>query len=127
MCSSTRSLSRSPTRPLSNHSIPDMTADASDSEELVVEEEEKEKVNISINQDSNNNSTNNNNTKEEKTSIISSDVNGLQLVKSVIFQCNSCLFQTDKKSIMNRHSRVHLAQKRKAMEEGAVKSACKVQ
>lgn len=42
-----------------------------------------------------------------------------QLIKSVIYQCNSCLFQTDKKSIMNRHSRVHLAQKRKAMEESS--------
>ena len=41
----------------------------------------------------------------------------MPLIKSVIYQCNSCLFQTDKKSIMNRHSRVHLAQKRKAMEE----------
>jgi hypothetical protein len=41
----------------------------------------------------------------------------IQLVKSIIYQCNSCLFQTDKKSIMNRHSRVHLAQKRKQMEE----------
>jgi len=118
MCSSTRSLSRSPTRPLSNHSIPDMTADASDSEELEVVEEEKKKLNTSINQDSNNNNDNNN-TKEEKTSTISTTDgdDGLQLVKSVIFQCNSCLFQTDKKSIMNRHSRVHLAQKRKAMEE----------
>jgi hypothetical protein len=41
----------------------------------------------------------------------------VQLLKSVIFQCNNCLFQTDKKSIMNRHSRVHLPQKRKQMEE----------
>lgn len=42
---------------------------------------------------------------------------GVRLVKSVIYQCNSCMFQTDKKSIMNRHSRVHLAQKRKSMED----------
>jgi len=40
----------------------------------------------------------------------------VQLMKSTLYQCNSCLFQTDKKSIMNRHSRVHLAQKRKSME-----------
>ena len=42
-----------------------------------------------------------------------------QLVKSYIFQCNSCSFQTDKKSLMNKHSRVHLPLKRKAMEESS--------
>jgi hypothetical protein len=47
----------------------------------------------------------------------SSSESNIQLVKSVLYQCNSCLFQTDKKVIMNRHSRVHLPQKRKAMEE----------
>jgi hypothetical protein len=42
--------------------------------------------------------------------------------KNVIYQCNSCLFQTDKKSIMNKHSRVHLPQKRKAMEESTLQN-----
>lgn len=41
----------------------------------------------------------------------------VQMVKSIVYQCNSCLFQTDKKSLMNRHSRVHLADKRKSMED----------
>lgn len=41
----------------------------------------------------------------------------VQMVKSVVYQCNNCLFQTDKKSLMNRHSRVHLADKRKTMED----------
>ena len=41
----------------------------------------------------------------------------VKMIKSITYQCNSCLFETDKKSIMNRHSRVHLPQKRKAMEE----------
>ena len=47
----------------------------------------------------------------------------IQLLKSVIYQCNNCLFQTDKKSIMNRHSRVHLPQKRKQMEMQQTDSA----
>lgn len=42
--------------------------------------------------------------------------------KTVIYQCNSCLFQTDKKSNMNKHSRVHLPQKRKAMEESTLQN-----
>lgn len=41
----------------------------------------------------------------------------VKLMKSIMYQCNHCLFQTDKISIMNRHSRVHLPQKRKQMEE----------
>jgi hypothetical protein len=39
------------------------------------------------------------------------------LVKTEIYQCNHCLFTTDKKALMNKHSRVHLPQKRKAMED----------
>jgi hypothetical protein len=41
----------------------------------------------------------------------------LSLVKTEIYQCNHCLFTTDKKALMNKHSRVHLPQKRKAMED----------
>ena len=47
----------------------------------------------------------------------------VHLLKSIMYQCNYCLFQTDKKSAMNKHSRVHLPQKRKEMEEMAA-SAC---
>ncbi len=46
--------------------------------------------------------------------------NQYQLLKSVIYQCNSCVFQSDKKSIMNRHSRIHLPLKRKQMEESCI-------
>ena len=41
----------------------------------------------------------------------------LNLVKTEIYQCSYCTFTTDKKCTINKHSRVHLAQKRKAMEE----------
>lgn len=47
----------------------------------------------------------------------------VQLLKSVIYQCSYCLFQTDKKSAINRHSRVHLPQKRKQMEEESSSSS----
>ena len=54
---------------------------------------------------------------KQTTTNSSQSLNNIQLFKSVIYQCNNCLFQTDKKTAMNRHSRVHLAQKRKQMEE----------
>ncbi|CAF0885033.1 unnamed protein product [Brachionus calyciflorus] len=41
----------------------------------------------------------------------------IHLLKSVMYQCSMCTFQSDKKSAMNRHSRIHLPQKRKQMEE----------
>jgi hypothetical protein len=50
------------------------------------------------------------------------NLNDINQIKNVIYQCNSCLFQTDKKSIMNKHSRVHLPQKRKAMEESTLQN-----
>jgi hypothetical protein len=56
--------------------------------------------------------------KTPQQNIIKS-LNGVQLVKVDMYQCNYCLFQTDKKSAMNKHSRVHLPQKRKEMEESS--------
>ena len=56
-------------------------------------------------------------TTAELLQCITSQSNGVQLLKSVAYQCNYCLFQTDKKTAMNKHSRVHLPQKRKEMEE----------
>ena len=52
----------------------------------------------------------------------------LNLVKTEIYQCSYCTFTTDKKCSINKHSRVHLAQKRKAMEElyNSNKEMCEV-
>ncbi len=122
--SSTRSSSVSPSRP-SLCSTDDQNSTSSESDEKPNKLETKfSNIEIENKQD-----------KQERTqvkptspvslsgsttaAITQNSDNQMQLVKSVIFQCNSCLFQTDKKSIMNRHSRVHLAQKRKAMEESS--------
>ncbi len=95
---SSRSNSRSPNRTTS-----DDTNNQNDIKQLKKQAQAQIRIENSFGQNSYN---------EER----SSNRTDVQLVKSTIYQCNSCLFQTDKKSIMNRHSRVHLAQKRKSME-----------